>query len=553
MIPGPDEVLACPMCTGSIRRRTILSGNTFRSKRWSDGRLDAPMLPSLVRITRCAHCNHIVWLDDGSELGVFDEFDPSDRERTPEWEEAPVAQELDTQGLIEALEWNPIPERETVLRIKLWQKHNDAIREEFSTDCYPNTALDRTSEKLWKLIYKQDRPLSDRAFPPPGYDENLEKLLKLLDPTDDDNYLLYAEILRELGRCPEAADFLTSRELLSVEALELLEVARVGYWLPIPFRSDDGRFKFLNSISENLSASYNLALCYLNGRGVAQDESFGILLLSSQADSGFLPALRKLAECNRDGIGCDQNLPYAANLFRQGAEKGDAVCQFSLALLIDSEEADGELEDAFLWYSLAAAQGLPDAQFHLGVCFSAGYGVEENQREAVVWLKRAAETGHAEAQLALGHCYADGTGIDQDYETAIYWYRGAIAAGNSDALVALGQRYIRGDGIPKDYDTARDLFTQAAEQGLSSAVYRLGVMAELGQGQKIDFVAAMNFYKQAAKNNDDNAMFKIGLFNEYGLGLEQNMKIAIKFYKKAASRFNPQAIWKLDEYGIAPF
>lgn len=50
------------------------------------------------------------------------------------------------------------------------------------------------------------------------------------------------------------------------------------------------------------------------------------------------------------------------------------------------------------WYRLAVAQGVPVAQFNLGVCYRDGEGVTLDWAEAARYFKLAAEAGHLDAQ-----------------------------------------------------------------------------------------------------------------------------------------------------------
>ena len=54
MKPGPDKVLACPNCRAPAIIFTLLSGNTVDARRWTDGKMDAPMLPQLPALTKCS-------------------------------------------------------------------------------------------------------------------------------------------------------------------------------------------------------------------------------------------------------------------------------------------------------------------------------------------------------------------------------------------------------------------------------------------------------------------------------------------------------------------
>jgi len=44
MIPGPGQVVACPRCEAEASYSTMISGNNFGARFWTDGRMIAPML-----------------------------------------------------------------------------------------------------------------------------------------------------------------------------------------------------------------------------------------------------------------------------------------------------------------------------------------------------------------------------------------------------------------------------------------------------------------------------------------------------------------------------
>ncbi|HHF3780583.1 TPA: tetratricopeptide repeat protein, partial [Haemophilus influenzae] len=66
-----------------------------------------------------------------------------------------------------------------------------------------------------------------------------------------------------------------------------------------------------------------------------------------------------------------------------------------------------------LWLPLAE-QGNASVQFNLGLMYSKGQGVKQDDFEAVKWYRKAAEQGHAKAQYNLGNMYANGRGVKQD-------------------------------------------------------------------------------------------------------------------------------------------
>ena len=82
----------------------------------------------------------------------------------------------------------------------------------------------------------------------------------------------------------------------------------------------------------------------------------------------------------------------------------------------------GDYETAYRLIKPLAEQGLPEAQFNLGLMFDKGQGVPQNYAEAVKWYRKAAEQGSAEAQYNLGKMYYTGQGVPKDYVMAHMWF-----------------------------------------------------------------------------------------------------------------------------------
>ena len=81
------------------------------------------------------------------------------------------------------------------------------------------------------------------------------------------------------------------------------------------------------------------------------------------------------------------------------------------------------------WRPLAEA-GDAQAQYYLGLMYTNGEGVPEDDRQSVNWYRQAAEQGHAQAQFGLGLMYADGAGIPRDNVRAYAWFNLAAARGD---------------------------------------------------------------------------------------------------------------------------
>ena len=92
-----------------------------------------------------------------------------------------------------------------------------------------------------------------------------------------------------------------------------------------------------------------------------------------------------------------------------------------------------DYKQAFEWYKKAAEYGHAPAQYHLGLCFEFGAGIEQNYTKAVEWYKKAAEQGNKFAQNSLGECYYYGKGVEPNYTKAVEWYKKAAEQGVTTA------------------------------------------------------------------------------------------------------------------------
>jgi TPR repeat protein len=154
---------------------------------------------------------------------------------------------------------------------------------------------------------------------------------------------------------------------------------------------------------------FNIALAFLNGTGVAKNETSAVDWMRKAAVSGH---------------------------------KG-AQTELGVMLLFGKGVAKDEVE-AVHWYRKAAQQGCSKGQFSLGVMLQHGSGVALDDTAAVGWYRKAAEHGHVGAQYNLGTMLEQGLGVPQvDDGEAVAWYRKAAKAGDADAVNHLKTYYDR--------------------------------------------------------------------------------------------------------------
>ncbi len=177
MTPGPEIIIECPHCSELLSRSSLGSGNTFGATHWSDGKMDAPMLPDYQEIVRCPKCEAFIWVKDAKEIGAYDWFNEDDNDDIPEeWKKAKSVIWPETSDFEKAIEKNQgtSKKREQYLRTQLWWGLNDPVRNGERSTILPPEQED--------LFFK-----------------NLKQLALLLEESDAAGQIMRAEIARECG------------------------------------------------------------------------------------------------------------------------------------------------------------------------------------------------------------------------------------------------------------------------------------------------------------------------------------------------------------------
>ena len=186
MLPGPDQIIACPHCKQLARYKTLRSGNTLGAVVWTDGKEVAPRLPCPPAVVECPHCGECYWVAEAEQVGTVDPCSTEGRQLDPAWAAAQEAQEPAEEGYYLALERRLAkdPQQERNLRILAWWRRNDAFRHARPAQ---TEAID-TASGAWRA--------------------NLEALAALLNEADDSDRIMKAEVLRELGEFESAKELL---------------------------------------------------------------------------------------------------------------------------------------------------------------------------------------------------------------------------------------------------------------------------------------------------------------------------------------------------------
>ena len=192
MLPGPDLIKKCPHCGKLAKQRTIASGNNLGAQYWTDGWFFAPMLPQTPQLVDCPNCGKTAWQSDFQEVdrspsglqasflirdAVDDELPLSQSakeklDKRERYKDIAHLEETSADGIERFLGASEmLLNDEITARILLWRKWNNRRRS--TPEMFP---LDANETK------------------------NLERLLQLLHQSNDGQFILIAEVSRQLKR-----------------------------------------------------------------------------------------------------------------------------------------------------------------------------------------------------------------------------------------------------------------------------------------------------------------------------------------------------------------
>jgi DNA-directed RNA polymerase subunit RPC12/RpoP len=127
MLPGPTLLYACPKCGQKIANESLMSGNTFGARYFSDGKRIAPMLPEFPDLIRCQSCGFFFFLHEQEPVDELYRFDDQFDFDLSEIDQA-QAPGLDDLVLALREEVARKKENEIAIRMDIWRAFNDRSR-----------------------------------------------------------------------------------------------------------------------------------------------------------------------------------------------------------------------------------------------------------------------------------------------------------------------------------------------------------------------------------------------------------------------------------------
>lgn len=306
-------------------------------------------------------------------------------------------------------------------------------------------------------------------------------------------------------------------------------------------------------------AKISLGFMYLYGNGVKQDKEKALEYLESCTDpDSSAKAFFELGKLYEQDSVAEQNYIEAVKCYSKAAslpEAASALVSLYLSSLNNNdipditeyitdahaqyiigrayhygEQAEKKEHKAQIWYTKAAKQGYPDAEYELGnIYYSWGKHTRAYYSDARNWYQKAADHGSVQACAVLGKMYQLGMGGIQDIDNAIRYYDAAGKFGAGE----LGILYRYGIGVAKNYHLAFEYFSIAAENGDISSIVELAKMYMYGDGVEKNYTKAVKNLEFAVEKNDNRAKYLLGILYENGFGVEKSIEKARELYKSA--------------------
>lgn len=258
------------------------------------------------------------------------------------------------------------------------------------------------------------------------------------------------EALRLIQRAADAGSAEGAHRLALIYADGLAGVARDEAKAAVLFEKA--------AVTGHVRAQINLGILYLSGRGVPRDLAQARAWLEKAAASDDPQALYTLGRALSESMGQAAADPVrAADLYRRAAEKGHmlAALRYGLALA-DGAGVKQDLVAAQRWLTQAQQRGIPEAALALGDMAArtpASRDKAANEKvvkAALAWYEIAAAGGVPSAQFKVANAYFAGVGVARDPAQALLWYTRAAQQGLPQAQHAVGIMLTGGVAGAKD-------------------------------------------------------------------------------------------------------
>lgn len=198
----------------------------------------------------------------------------------------------------------------------------------------------------------------------------------------------------------------------------------------------------------------------------------------------------------------------ALHAIRKAASDGRQEAQYQLCLMYKRGQGmkAPDAGEAHAWCKKSADQGYGPAEHEMASSLQTGWGVAKDPAAALEYYLRASRQGVPQAQYALGLLYEFGDGgVKQSYYQARTLYMWASGKGYSPATYRVGTLYEEGKGVRPSMAAALLWYRKAASMGNEDALARLEAMRQQEEEMEAAARAADEAQREAARAAKEEA------------------------------------------------
>ena len=309
----------------------------------------------------------------------------------------------------------------------------------------------------------------------------------------------------------------------------------------------------------SFTASYELAILRLEGRGIEKDVVKGLYELNTFAENSYVRAHYYLASVYHEGLYLDRSDTKAIehyeavyklgredarlkeadiyadidssvydegkakDIYLEFSEKGNGYASFQMARYFSSTP-----DEIRFWYKKSSAQGYLQGRLRYALLLLEGIYIAQNIPLALEELNLLETEGYLNANLTLGSIYHRGEYVKQDEKRALEYYAKASKLGELRAYVYAANIYAQKNSAYSNAVQAKKLYVKAYK--LEEAKYFLGVLYESEKKQK----EARKQYLQSAAQNYLPAILALARIDE-NPSVESIQNLSNKGYAPASS------------------
>ncbi len=210
---------------------------------------------------------------------------------------------------------------------------------------------------------------------------------------------------------------------------------------PALYESLNHFMQTLQAAEKDVQAQFETGQAYRQGLPILQDDTQAAEWFKKAWETSneqLSQAAYELADQYAKGEGVEKDETAANNLFAKAAELKNPAAQYQMGISAYTENP-ARFEDAFAWFSNAAAQGHAQAQYMTGFMLLQGQGTKPSVPLAIHFFEQAAQQEDSSAQYVLGQIFTKGLGVKRNTAKGRAWLEKAAANGNESARALLAE------------------------------------------------------------------------------------------------------------------